>query len=93
LGGTEYYSAPECTKGGAPITTKADIWSAGAVLYSITYGKVPFNRSSEPPSDSSRTRSNLVHEVIDRCLQRDLHRRASHRWLAHHPFSSGPAIA
>ncbi|CAF1598696.1 unnamed protein product, partial [Didymodactylos carnosus] len=35
--GTQYYSAPECLEI-YHITFKADIWSAGAILYFITYG-------------------------------------------------------
>ncbi|UJR28741.1 hypothetical protein I4U23_009968 [Adineta vaga] len=40
-GGTRPYSAPEseCFSGRIPITSKADNWSLGAILYFLTYGK------------------------------------------------------
>jgi serine/threonine protein kinase len=87
------FSAPECLHGGAPITTKADIWSAGAILYCMTYGKIPRSETSQPPDGQLRTRSSLVHEVIDRCLQRNLSHRASHHWLAQHPLTTSSSVA
>ena len=92
MGGTEIFSAPECLTGEAPVTTKADIWSVGAVLYYMTYGDPPVDLISHPPPLVSRTRSNLVHDVIHRCLQRNPAKRASHRWLTQHPFTASPAI-
>ncbi|CAF0746667.1 unnamed protein product [Adineta ricciae] len=90
--GDRCYAAPECLSGGAPITTKADIWSAGGILYYMTYGSKPYYRSPLPPPNSATTRSVLVQEVIHHCLRRNLHRRANHQWLAQHPLSSSTAL-
>jgi serine/threonine protein kinase len=91
-GGTPYFSAPECLQRGATITTKADIWSVGAVLYAMTYGTPPMSNNSQPPHGQSRTRSSLIHEIIDRCLQHNVHQRASHHWLAQHPLTRNPSV-
>ncbi|CAF3759764.1 unnamed protein product [Adineta steineri] len=82
------YSAPECLTGEAPITTKADIWSVGAILYFLTYGVKPPYWTAQPPSGLPPTRSTLVQDVIHRCLQRNLYRRADQSWLAQHPLTS-----
>ncbi|UJR32399.1 hypothetical protein I4U23_019861 [Adineta vaga] len=90
--GDRHYAAPECLTGGAPITTKADVWSAGGILYYMTYGKKPYFRSPLPPQNLATTRSVLVKEVIHHCLRRNIHRRAGHHWLASHPLTSSAAL-
>jgi len=78
--------------GEAPITSKADIWSAGAVLYYLTYGKEPVDETPKPPYGVPQTRSILVQDVLHHCLQRNLNRRANHDWLARHPLTNSNAI-
>ncbi|UJR06974.1 hypothetical protein I4U23_011262 [Adineta vaga] len=86
-GGTRPYSAPECFWSGFPITSKADIWSIGAILYLITYGIGPLYESSQPPMGSRPTRSSLVQDVLHHCLQRNSYQRADHRWISEHPLT------
>lgn len=93
LGGTPYYSAPECMRGGAPVTSKADIWSAGAILYYLTYGQPPVFLSSQPPPGFPPTRSALVQDLLYRSLQTNQYQRPSHQYLAQHPLTAGPALA
>ena len=88
--GTPHYSAPECFDTNAHITSKADIWSAGAILYQMTYGSPPLEDSARPPRDSYRTQSVNVGEILNRCLQYNPHQRASHHWLAQHPYTKHP---
>lgn len=87
--GTPFYSAPECFQLGAPVTSKADIWSAGAILYHMTYGVEP-RAGSYPPPPLPPTRSANVNSILSHCLQVNPHQRASHRWLASHPYTSDP---
>jgi serine/threonine protein kinase len=84
LGGTYYFSAPECLNGGVPVTSKADIWSAGAVLYYWT---------SQPPPAIPLTKSALIHDVFYHCLQLNPYQRPWQLELALHPLTSSPAIA
>jgi serine/threonine protein kinase len=88
--GTPYFSAPECFITGARITSKADIWSAGAILYNMTYGDLPREDSSRPPYGSRPTRSTNVEDILYNCLQVDEYRRGSHSWLARHPYTINP---
>jgi serine/threonine protein kinase len=88
--GTPYYSAPECLYPGPRVTSKADIWSAGAILYYMTYGKPPFQDSSLPPPHSYPTRSANVADILNHCLQQNVQQRGSHSWLARHPYTSDP---
>jgi serine/threonine protein kinase len=90
--GTPYFSAPECFRRNAHITSKADIWSAGAILYHMTYGEPPLQGSSRPPLDSYPTRSANVADIINRCLQEDPRQRGSHHWLAKHPYTINPMV-
>jgi len=75
------------------VTSKADIWSAGAILYHLTYGQPPIHDTAQPPLGIQQTRSILVQDIIHHCLQRNLNRRANHYWLAEHPLTNSTAIA
>ncbi|CAF1646541.1 unnamed protein product [Adineta ricciae] len=88
--GTPYFSAPECFVTGAHISSKADIWSAGAILYNMTYGDAPREESPRPPNGARSTHSPHVNDMLNHCLQHDSHKRASHVWLARHPFTTSP---
>ncbi|UJR11518.1 hypothetical protein I4U23_015699 [Adineta vaga] len=83
------FSAPECSTGEAPITPKADIWSIGAILYYLTYGRSPLQLSSRAPVGIRPTRSTRVQDILDRCLQRNLYQRPTHHWLSVHPLTKG----
>lgn len=89
--GTPCFSAPECFVEGAVINSKADIWSAGAILYQMTYGVPPCEESVQPPEGRSPTRSRHVYDVMYNCLQHSLKDRGDHRWLAKHPFTTNPS--
>ncbi|CAF1073449.1 unnamed protein product [Adineta steineri] len=82
------YSAPECLTAEAPVTSKVDIYSIGAILYYLTYGKAPMRPSSRAPFGVRRTRSTRVQNLLYHCLQRNLFKRPSHRWLAEHPLTT-----
>ncbi len=92
LGGSPFYSAPECFEGVFRITSKADIWSLGAILYYLTYGFAPQFLSSQPPPGHRPTHSALVQDVLHHSLQVNPHRRASHQWFAQHPLTVGPSL-
>ncbi|CAF1309839.1 unnamed protein product [Adineta ricciae] len=92
IGGTRFYSGPECLSGQYPVTSKADIWSLGAILYFLTYGTPPLLESFYPPPNIPPTRSSLVKNLLHACLQRNPSRRPTHQWLAQHPFTVGPAV-
>ncbi|UJR38642.1 hypothetical protein I4U23_031307 [Adineta vaga] len=87
IGGSRPYSAPECFSGRIPITSKADIWSAGAILYFMTYGKRPVYETTKPPNGVPPTRSHHVQDVLHHCLQRNPNRRPDHQWLVEHPLT------
>jgi serine/threonine protein kinase len=88
LNRTKYFSAPKYVSDEGSVTSKADIWSAGAVLYYLTYGIPPIDSSSQPPPGVRPTRCSLVQDVLNHCLQRNPNQRASHHWLAQHPLTN-----
>jgi 5'-AMP-activated protein kinase catalytic alpha subunit len=46
--GTPAYIAPEIIKDQGYTGFKADLWSAGVVLYAMLYGTVPFKANNMP---------------------------------------------
>jgi serine/threonine protein kinase len=90
--GTPHYSAPECFHTDTHITSKADIWSAGAILYHMTYGEAPLQDSPQPPRFSPPTRSANVADILHHCLQHNIQQRGSHSWLANHPYTRDPTV-
>jgi len=81
--GTLPYMAPEQIKGQKP-DARADVWSAGAVLYEITTGRRPFGdlvgtqliaaiieQTPVPPSDLNPKIGEGLDRVILRALQKD----------------------
>ncbi|CAF1404373.1 unnamed protein product [Adineta ricciae] len=92
IGGSRPYSAPECFSGQIPITSKADIWSVGAILYFLTYGKRPIYENPRPPNGVSSTSSHLVQDILHHCLQRNPNRRPDHQWLVQHPLTKSSRL-
>ena len=90
--GTPYFSAPECFQMGARVTPKADIWSGGAILYYLTYGQAPLLKSAHPPAGKSRTRSEVTHDMMNRCLQHHTSQRINHQSLSHHPYTASQSL-
>src|SRR6202790_2844583 len=81
--GTLPYMAPEQVKGQKP-DARADVWSAGAVLYEMSTGKQPFGalirgpliaaileRAPVPPHELNPKISEGLERVILRALQKD----------------------
>jgi len=81
--GTLPYMAPEQVKGHKP-DARADVWSAGAVLYEMSTGKRPFGdligapliaaileRGPVPPREVNSKISEGLERVILRALQKD----------------------
>ncbi|UJR08395.1 hypothetical protein I4U23_012666 [Adineta vaga] len=91
IGGTPFYSAPECMNG-IQVTSKADIWSVGAVLYFLTYGAPPGFWNSQPPPGIPPTRSTFVQEVLYYCLQHNPNDRPWQYQIAQHPLTSSPEV-
>ncbi len=58
----------------------------------MTYGEPPLAGSSYPPRGSYPTRSANVADMLDRCLQENVRRRNSHKWLAQHPYTTNPNV-
>lgn len=88
LGGKVAYSAPERLAGGRPVDHRADLWSAGVVLWELLTARRLFKHdggdqtsrdvaaSTVPPPSSVRPRlPPLVERIVDRALSQDPSRR------------------
>lgn len=71
---------------------KVDIWSLGAILYFMTYGRPPSYRrdAAEPPRGQARTRDAALHDVLRRTLVLDHHSRADIGTVLRHPYTNTP---
>ncbi|CAF0951808.1 unnamed protein product [Didymodactylos carnosus] len=96
--GTEGYTAPEvffAPPGTSLVTNfKADIWSAGAILYYMTYGLPPRSPPAAPyapPPGLTPTRDQGVIDILRHCLHRDSNMRPDPVWLRNHPYTHSQA--
>ncbi|CAF2515968.1 unnamed protein product [Rotaria sp. Silwood2] len=93
-GGTDRFSAPEVldhpSAHGQPYGSKSDIWSLGAILYYMTYGKPPHYqaRAADPPHRHKPSRDRELVDVLRRTLVPDPRERADISALFRHPYSN-----
>lgn len=86
--GTPYYMAPEQAKGESDIDERADLYSAGIVMFELATGMKPFRGDSsqvilykhiyEPPCRPRDITPNVpapLEDIILRCLEKDRNRR------------------
>ena len=77
---------------------KSDVWSAGIILYEMTYGRPPYfeigDRRQKVAAISSRVpitfppmRDRYLLDCMRRCLQFDIRRRADAYQMQTHPYS------
>ena len=89
-----FYSAPEVTT--VPRhhitvhTSKADVWSWGAVLYRMTYQSPPDYKypCHHPPKHQNSTRDPNLVDVLRHALVLNPSERADPVWLARHPYTT-----
>lgn len=68
--GSEYYMAPEVSKGIPYDGKKSDIWSLGVILYSMTTGCLPWDLSSETKISEQAARGDFdIPESLDAGLR------------------------
>ncbi|CAF4085509.1 unnamed protein product [Rotaria sp. Silwood2] len=90
-GGTPNYSAPEAILLHGQFSAQVDIWSIGAILFYITYGKQPNvnpeNRSWEPPYGHCPVQDSLVQDLLVKTLQHKPENRPNIQTLQRHPYT------
>ena len=101
--GTPTYIAPEILKGVEYDGKKADIWSAGVMLYSLLYGNVPFNGNDLTELTESILNSKIVfgdeiseegQSILSKMLKREPEKRLSagqllqHKWFRDYDYTS-----
>ncbi|UJR20560.1 hypothetical protein I4U23_023687 [Adineta vaga] len=92
--GTPPYSAPELTivsRHHAPIlTTKADIWSLGAILYRMIYMTPPdyIEPCYRPPPNQNSVHDSYLSSILRHTLLIDAKERSDALWLSKHPYTT-----
>jgi serine/threonine protein kinase len=73
---------------------KVDIWSMGAILYYMTYGKQPNwnpeNRNWEPPYGHCPVNDPLIEDLLKKTLQYQMENRPNINMLLNHPYTRLP---
>ena len=76
------FLAPEIINGDDQITTKADIWSLGAILYLLVTGNIQMGTDQSPDTvnfdfneSQWRNYGSIIRDFIQYCLQVDPQRR------------------
>lgn len=94
--GTPFYSAPEVTNASnnrmTMHTTRADVWSWGAVLYRITYSAPPDYTPPchHPPKKQSASRNPHLIDIFRHTLVTDPKDRVDPPWFIRHPYTVTP---
>ena len=71
--------------------TKTDIWSLGAILYFMLYGRPPTYSplATHPPLGQPRYPNALINDILRRTLALNPLGRANIIDLVRHPFTTG----
>lgn len=71
-------------------TSKADVWSWGAVLYRMTYSRPPEYQPPchYPPHGQPPNRDPQLVDILRNTLIVDPNERGSVSWMARHPYST-----
>lgn len=93
--GSLWYAAPELLCHDAIVTTKCDVYSAGVVLYTMIYGRLPYHRKSVSEMkklfaagdlEYPPTASPLCIDLMRKMLEIDPHDRIDVNEVLSHPW-------